>query len=72
MNRYLKIFLFFAGLVAVWALVVKARIWSPVLVPSPGRRRHLHLGSDPGRNPRRCDDRCSRCEGSSLATAAGL
>jgi len=28
-------FLFFAGLVLLWALVVRARIWSPVLVPSP-------------------------------------
>ena len=35
MKRAGKIFLFFAGLVLVWEALVLARIWSPVLVPSP-------------------------------------
>lgn len=35
MKRLFFSFLFFAGLVLLWALVVRARIWSPVLVPSP-------------------------------------
>jgi NitT/TauT family transport system permease protein len=35
MKRVVKILLFFAGLVLVWEALVRARLWSPVLVPSP-------------------------------------
>ena len=35
MSRTLKALIFFAALVAAWALVARARIWSPVLLPSP-------------------------------------
>jgi len=33
--RWLVASLFFVGLVAAWHLAVKARIWSPLLLPSP-------------------------------------
>jgi NitT/TauT family transport system permease protein len=33
--RWLAASLFFIGLVVVWHLAVKARIWSPLLLPSP-------------------------------------
>jgi NitT/TauT family transport system permease protein len=35
MKRFFKVILFFAGLVLVWQALCLARIWSPVLVPSP-------------------------------------
>jgi len=35
MKRLIFSILFFAGLVLIWDLVVRARIWSPVLLPSP-------------------------------------
>lgn len=35
MKRVLKVLLFFAGLLLVWHVLVLARLWSPVLVPSP-------------------------------------
>ncbi|MEO8440684.1 MAG: ABC transporter permease [Spartobacteria bacterium] len=35
MKRFLFSVLFFAGLVLLWYLAVRARIWSPVLLPSP-------------------------------------
>lgn len=35
MKRFFFSLFFFAGLVLLWALVVRARIWSPVLLPSP-------------------------------------
>ena len=35
MKRVIKVLLFFAGLVLVWEALVRARLWSPVLVPSP-------------------------------------
>lgn len=35
MKRFLFSLLFFAGLVLLWYLAVRARIWSPVLLPSP-------------------------------------
>jgi len=35
MRRALLAILFFAALVAVWAALVQAKIWSPVLLPSP-------------------------------------
>jgi NitT/TauT family transport system permease protein len=35
MMRLGKTLLFFAGLLIVWELLVRARLWSPVLVPSP-------------------------------------
>ncbi|HEY2712591.1 MAG TPA: ABC transporter permease [Chthoniobacterales bacterium] len=35
MKRFIFSILFFAGLVLIWDLVVRARIWSPVLLPSP-------------------------------------
>jgi len=34
-TRTLKALAFFAALVAAWAILVRARIWSPVLLPSP-------------------------------------
>jgi NitT/TauT family transport system permease protein len=35
MKRFLKVIVFFGGLVAVWQALCVARVWSPVLVPSP-------------------------------------
>ena len=35
MKRITLSILFFGGLVLIWALVVRLRIWSPVLLPSP-------------------------------------
>ena len=35
MKRTLKALLFFAVLLLVWETLFRARIWSPVLVPSP-------------------------------------
>src|SRR6266704_4230506 len=35
MRRSLLAVLFFAGLVAIWSAIVRAQIWSPVLLPSP-------------------------------------
>ena len=35
MKRLLFSVLFFGGLILLWALIVRARIWSPVLLPSP-------------------------------------
>ncbi len=35
MKRFLKVIVFFGMLVAVWQALCVARIWSPVLVPSP-------------------------------------
>ena len=35
MKRFLKVIVFFAGLVAVWQVLCLRHIWSPVLVPSP-------------------------------------
>jgi NitT/TauT family transport system permease protein len=35
MRRALLAFLFFAVLVGIWAAIVHAQIWSPVLLPSP-------------------------------------
>jgi len=35
MRRTLSAVLFFAAGIAVWEIVVRARIWSPVLLPSP-------------------------------------
>ena len=35
MRRTLLAVLFFVGLVAIWAALVNAKIWSPVLLPSP-------------------------------------
>jgi len=35
MKRFFKVIVFFGGLVAVWQALCVARIWSPVLVPSP-------------------------------------
>src|SRR5215510_12070885 len=34
-TRWLSASLFFVGLIVVWHLLVKARIWSPLLLPSP-------------------------------------
>ena len=34
-TRWLAASLFFVGLVVVWHFVVKAQIWSPLLLPSP-------------------------------------
>jgi NitT/TauT family transport system permease protein len=36
MKRTLKALLFFAALLLAWEALFRARIWSPVLVPSPG------------------------------------
>jgi sulfonate transport system permease protein len=36
MRRSLLALLFFVGLVAIWTAMVRAKIWSPVLLPSPG------------------------------------
>ena len=35
MKRFLLILIFFALLVAGWEVLYRAKIWSPVLVPSP-------------------------------------
>ena len=35
MKRLLTAFLFFAALLAAWQIVFAAKVWSPVLVPSP-------------------------------------
>jgi NitT/TauT family transport system permease protein len=35
MRRFLLALLFFVGLVAIWAALGHAKIWSPVLLPSP-------------------------------------
>ena len=35
MKRFGKVLIFFAGLLLVWELLVRAKLWSPVLVPSP-------------------------------------
>jgi sulfonate transport system permease protein len=35
MKRWLTAFLVFAGLMVLWEWLVRARVWSPVLVPSP-------------------------------------
>src|SRR5438132_8175012 len=35
MKRSLLALLFFVGLVAIWTAMVRAKIWSPVLLPSP-------------------------------------
>ena len=35
MKRMGKVLVFFAGLLVLWQVLVMARIWSPVLVPSP-------------------------------------
>ena len=45
MNRALKVTVFFAGLVLVWAALFRARIWSPVLVPSPADVGRYLLGA---------------------------
>jgi NitT/TauT family transport system permease protein len=35
MKRFLSAAAFFAGLLIIWEILVRAKIWSPVLVPSP-------------------------------------
>lgn len=35
MKRFLPAFIFFSGLLVAWEVLVRARVWSPVLVPSP-------------------------------------
>ena len=35
MKRTLLALLFFVGLIGLWAALVRAKIWSPVLLPSP-------------------------------------
>ena len=35
MKRFGKVLIFFAGLLLVWEVLVRAHVWSPVLVPSP-------------------------------------
>lgn len=35
MKRFFLALIFFAGLLGLWALVVRLRLWSPVLLPSP-------------------------------------
>lgn len=37
MKRLFISLLFFAGLVLLWGLIVRAHIWSPVLLPAPGK-----------------------------------
>ena len=37
MKRFFLSLLFFGGLLLLWALVVRAHIWSPVLLPSPAK-----------------------------------
>ncbi|HVI81542.1 MAG TPA: ABC transporter permease [Chthoniobacterales bacterium] len=36
MRRALVAILFFIALIAIWSAMVRARIWSPILLPSPG------------------------------------
>src|SRR4029453_552799 len=36
MRRALLAILFFIGLIAIWSELVRAKIWSPILLPSPG------------------------------------
>src|SRR5438445_5815005 len=36
MRRTLLAILFFIALVAIWTAIVRAQIWSPILLPSPG------------------------------------
>ncbi len=36
MRRTLLAILFFIALVAIWSAIVRAQIWSPILLPSPG------------------------------------
>jgi len=35
MKRFAKAAVFFVGLIVAWGLLVRARIWSPVMLPSP-------------------------------------
>lgn len=35
MKRFLPAFIFFSGLLVAWEVLVRAHVWSPVLVPSP-------------------------------------
>src|SRR5438132_706599 len=35
MRRTLLAILFFVALIAIWAAIVRAQIWSPILLPSP-------------------------------------
>ena len=35
MRRTLLALLFFIALVAIWSAIVRAQIWSPILLPSP-------------------------------------
>ncbi len=35
MKRFLPAFIFFSGLLVAWEVLVRARVWSSVLVPSP-------------------------------------
>jgi len=35
MRRTLLAILFFVGLIAIWAALVRAKIWSPILLPAP-------------------------------------
>ena len=35
MKRFFLSVLFFAGLILLWELAVRARLWSPVLLPAP-------------------------------------
>lgn len=35
MKRFLPAFIFFSGLLVAWEVLVRARVWSTVLVPSP-------------------------------------
>ena len=36
MRRTLLAVLFFIALVVIWSAIVRAQIWSPILLPSPG------------------------------------
>ncbi|MFA5266008.1 MAG: ABC transporter permease subunit, partial [Opitutaceae bacterium] len=49
MRRTLQAIVFFTVLIAVWEALVRAEIWSPVLVPSPGSvARYLWLAACDG------------------------
>jgi len=49
MKRFGKVLLFFAGLFLVWEVLVRLRLWSPVLVPSPlGVVRYLGEAASDG------------------------
>jgi len=37
MRRTLLAILFFVALVAIWSALVRANIWSPILLPAPGQ-----------------------------------